>query len=286
MKKYIYLLIYICFHVSCNSSIIELPKELKNKTFISIFNKGNKFYYPCGEETYFTKIITQDNDLSIDLMEKEYLFIEKIDVMEKGYKIYFIERNFYYKVTVLNGEILKWEYVHNNVVNEDFTYYVIDADNIQELPKPTCIDCFGKEDCKTLTSREKKKINGAWKLDCTKDFQGLTGLNPISEFYVDFIFLDNERARFKAKITKDLNQEKLYNLQYDMLTGITRGNTNLNWYNFSKDSTIANIRLKNNNELEFIWKGFYNTKTKRRESKSFVFTKDYTHPLILKKCNE
>jgi hypothetical protein len=61
---------------------------------------------------------------------------------------------------------------------------------------------------------------------------------------------------------------------------------NMDWRNFSKDSIISNIQYVDN-QIEFTWLGFYNTKTKKREFLENPFTGRVEQlPIILKKCDE
>jgi hypothetical protein len=60
---------------------------------------------------------------------------------------------------------------------------------------------------------------------------------------------------------------------------------NLDWKNYSTSKSCGSIIVDNNSEMIFTWLGFYNTKTKKRESLSNPFTdKIEMSPIKLKKC--
>ncbi len=291
MKNYLYIYLFIHLFIGCQKKT-NTPKELRETVWINVTLKEGEFYKMCELRDYYKTRFNGDL-MSFVLMSDEYETVKEAKPTEKGYKISFLDSEYGSINYVFNFEwvdkqrgISFWRYINNNIEDEEaFSFYAIDSVYYDKLPNLPCIECFGKERCESLSEKELEFFDASWKVNCNDTETQLVGLNPISEFYLDFLFQDQERARILVKVKKDLNEDEKYNLTYVMLTGITRTNRNLDWFDFSKDSIIGNISLINEKEFQFNWKGFYNKRTKRWESENFVFDNKYTKPLILKKCN-
>lgn len=277
--------------LSCSEKY-NTPKEIRETVWKKIRDTTQANCFNSDRESSKVKF---EGDLMIFyMMADEYETISFVEKIKNGYHINFKANkdyghrgiSFNFKWINKKKGISYWECIEDksNIVLEEYSYYTIDSSKYETLSKPSCLDCFDKRKCEKLTEKELKMFDGEWKINCNKEVD-LIGLNPISEFYMDFNFSKDERAKIIVDVVKNLKRENLYNLKYNFLTGITRSNTNLNWLNFSKDSIIANIYLKNKKELEFTWKGFYNTQTQKRESKYFVFSSHYKEAVLLKKCD-
>ncbi len=275
--------ILILINYSCSKrATISYKDYLKDKTYLQVNenSEGYSFFDPCDSKIFKYKF---NNTLYIDYgqdnLEYSEWNIKRINNDSVYIEVY--EKPIWKELLKL-----KLDTTNHLIYNQDFIF--IDSLKSTGIPyiKEPCENCWDKEICERLTKQEIKIFHAEWKSDCTKDFQGIIGLSPISEFYMDFIFPDHSRARIITEVAKSLKNEKLYNLKYDMLTSITRYNENLEWQNFSRDSIIAHISLKSSSELEFTWNGFYNTKTKQWESKDYVFASNYENPITLNKCEK
>ncbi len=110
-------------------------------------------------------------------------------------------------------------------------------------------------------------IKGTWKTECGKE-------KPSIEFFddqsavMDFDTKSGTLARINLNIEKN---NDTFNVKFDGLTGVTKGNPDLEWVNFSREETIAEIKTVRENTFEISWFGFYNQKSKKRNSQENPF---------------
>ena len=118
-------------------------------------------------------------------------------------------------------------------------------------------------------------VNSTWKEACIKDKSALLIFDKLGG-YLDILF-NNDFARVAVDITED---DHIYKLKYNVLTGITGYNKFVKWLDISHDSIIGEFTIKDKS-IDFNWLGFYNMKTKKREFIQNVFG---NNPTLLKKC--
>lgn len=118
--------------------------------------------------------------------------------------------------------------------------------------------------------------NTSFFYDCNESDRITFSLN-----WGDFSCPSNE-IRFNAELMKI--DENNFELKYSEIKGYAIERS-LDSENYSKEISIGNLKYLNN-ELEFKWFGFYNTRTKRREFTQNPLTgKVESSSIILRKCN-
>ncbi len=129
-------------------------------------------------------------------------------------------------------------------------------------------------------SSSKYSIIGTWKYLCD-DARDMKIENDKEIFLV---VQGNQIAVNMIKLDKSTNSEYYYRLDKKPLNMGSGGNS-LPWNTFLNDTEIAKIRVLNNNQIEFSWLGFYNSKTNEREMTDCEFTMNSgENPVILNRC--
>ena len=242
-------------HTFLKVTKIKSKKVLYKPCYASIetykFYKDS-IYHNWGQEHYnFKGVYTINNDGS-------YLF--------KGLNTNYSENEYTLKINKVKGTDFFW------YINDDI---FIDSLNIKQI-------LFQKEICEEDINKPIKNnhqildINGTWKVACIEDKSALLIFDK-SRGYLD-IRINNDYARVSVDI-KEYNH--IYNLKYNVLTGITRHNEFVDWLDISHDSIIGDFTIKDKN-IKFNWLGFYNTKTRKRELNQNIFEKD---SILLEKCD-
>lgn len=123
-------------------------------------------------------------------------------------------------------------------------------------------------------------IKGMWKTECGKE-------KPSIEFFdyqsavMDFDTKSGTLARINLNIEKDNNT---FNVKFDGLTGVAKGNPDLDWVNFSREETIAEAKKVQENTLEISWFGFYNQKSNKRNAQENPFANTKKNVKLVR-CN-
>ncbi|WP_123983090.1 hypothetical protein [Chryseobacterium sp. G0201] len=114
-----------------------------------------------------------------------------------------------------------------------------------------------------------------------------------SESKPSYYFIDDEgqfnfytpKNKWVSISTTSKKNGNIYGIQYNFLTGVSGENKDLDWNNFSMKDEIAEIKVIDNNHLEFKWLGFYNLKKKQKDFLENPFNKD-KNPIVLERCNK
>ncbi|ASK31730.1 hypothetical protein CEY12_17125 [Chryseobacterium sp. T16E-39] len=123
-------------------------------------------------------------------------------------------------------------------------------------------------------------IKGIWKSQCDDKDSSIEFYDETSAS-IDFHTKSGLLARVNLSITKNNDS---FQIRFDGLTGVTKGNADLAWVNFSRKEIIAEVKGVDENNVEIDWIGFYNEKSKQRSfvENPFDHTKKVA-PLV--KCN-
>lgn len=101
-------------------------------------------------------------------------------------------------------------------------------------------------------------IKGQWQEKCgTSNYAFFDNIN--SQMNITGLYSIN------CKIERESKNGAKYYLKLEEPTALIP-NKNLDWNNFSNDSTIAKITMLADNKLLFHWMGFYNVKSRKREA--------------------
>lgn len=123
-------------------------------------------------------------------------------------------------------------------------------------------------------------IIGTWKYLC----DDARDLRIETDKEIFLVVQGNQIAINMIKLDKSTENEYYYKLDKKPLSMGSGGNS-LPWNTFLNDTEIAKIKVLNNNQIEFTWLGFYNSKTKEREMTDCEFTiNSGENPVILNKC--
>ncbi|MBK1894238.1 hypothetical protein [Chryseobacterium paridis] len=118
-------------------------------------------------------------------------------------------------------------------------------------------------DYDSVSTKTSLNIKGVWKSQCDNDKASIEFFDEGSAS-IDFHTKSGLLARVNLSIQKDKDN---FQIKFDGLTGVTKGNADLAWVNFSRKEVIAEVKQINENSIEIEWLGFYNEKSQQR---SFV----------------
>jgi hypothetical protein len=275
--------------ISCKDSSIIKNDGKKNKddilnieghTFFKVTetDSGKVLFKPCDASIEKYKF---DKDTLYHNWGQEYDLIKKISFIEnkgiyvfKGYN-YNTKENEEIQIKKNNVEEYYLEINNQIFIDSLFINKII-------LTKEPCDD--NEEETSNISEEninfEKDIVSAkSWSNDCKLD-----------ESYVYFSvvggqFVFRQRFSINTKIKKIGNNE--FHVLFDNSYMKRPYPDNMeNYRDFSAIEPIAKMK-KNGNEIEFIWYGFYNTKSKKRIHLENPFTKRVEkEPIILGKCDE
>jgi hypothetical protein len=257
-----------------NDSIVLLNNDIKQSEWLEIEKKEEEYNFPCSE--WNRKIIINDDKISLDLMEPAQYEISKIEKVNYGYNIYIKNAEWFYRFKWIDESkgISKWEYIFKNKVDESFSYLTVRniQENVALIPKIDCNDI--------KKSLSKFNLDGNWAYDKESSYASIKIENDKGIFVV----MSNQ-IYINIRIVVDDLDKNFYNVFYDNTNDLGAGGIRMSWDDYSKDKPIATIKkIVNNYNIEFLWIGFYNKKTKVVEFEKCEFNlQSNTNPVILQK---
>lgn len=109
--------------------------QLVNSEFIEIEKTSSDFCLPI--ENARRIIIQGDSCIILELMEPQRLKIQRLEKTNEKIKIIFKENDWHYDATLIDEDrqLYKWEYIYDDSIWEDVSYYVINKKFVNKLKK-------------------------------------------------------------------------------------------------------------------------------------------------------
>ena len=254
---------------------ISILNNILDKNLITIVNQNNEFKLSCAKSS--NKVKLTKNALYVEIVEPINYEVEKIEKSNLGFKVYFKDEDFFYDVSLIDKdkEVYYWKNLssRNKGIDKNYSFYTVEENKLSKIN-------LKREDCE---SSQVLSDQSTWKLKC-----------PNSEDYFRYSNENNEgslsgmlRKDYFFSITGKVEKKgNLYEFKYEQNYSISsESESEQFWDDFSNKEKIADIKILNNNQIEFKWYGFFNDKTKKRE-----YTKNpFKHigegnSVILEKC--
>ncbi|WP_418696256.1 DUF3828 domain-containing protein [Bacteroides sp.] len=237
-------------------------------------------------KSYITENLEEGTDKNkVERILKEYVSKKlrtKLSNLELDYDP-FVNAQDYSKDWIEKMRILKVDTAENAYavcLSDDYHYVILDVSKRKNKYKINNILFPDIATANSVTKEDSSPtIKGKWQTICRDDEESLEFINSS---YADLnIYTQSGESAYVLLSVND-DEEELQ-LKYQGLSAITRGNSDLNWFDFSIDSVIAEVKVINQNHITIDWMGFYNFKTGKREFVNNPFDKN-SSIATLKKC--
>lgn len=255
---------------------ITILNNILDKNLITIINQSNEFKLSCAKKNNKVKLTKET--LYVEIVEPINYEVEKIEKSNLGFKVYFKDEDFFYDVSIIDKdrEVYYWKNLStkNGQVDDDYSFYTIEEHKLSKIN-------LKREDCR---SDQVLSDQSTWKLKCPNS----------DDFYFRYSNENNEgslsgilRKDYSFSITGKVEKKgNLFEFKYGQnYSTSSESESEQFWNDFSSKEKIADIKILNDNQIEFTWYGFFNDKTKKREYTKNPFTYNGEgNTIILEKC--
>lgn len=168
------IIIILFLFVSCKQNKLKNKSEsstfnntvIVNKEYTEIIKQNNEFKLSCAKPGNYNHVKLTDKILHLEIIEPIDYEINKIEQIDRYYKVLLKNEQFYYKVTDMDDKlgITYWENISNNKTNEDLSFYAIESLKLKlaNLKKEIC---DSNENNSSLSSNSQNNAPQDWNGD-------------------------------------------------------------------------------------------------------------------------